>query len=105
MRLLWASTSVKNPALHPTYYVDALIGPDTVNTVPAPTLDAIFAGVDVARSIDAPGEIVQAETLLQEVMSHGIDLDALTDRLELDGVTAFEASYTAIIEALTARRA
>jgi hypothetical protein len=59
----------------------------------------------VARSIDAPGEIVQAETLLQEVMSHGIDLDALTDRLELDGVTAFEASYTAIIEALTARRA
>ena len=105
MRLLWASTSVKNPALHPTYYVDALIGPDTVNTVPAPTLDAIFAGVDVARSIDAPGEIVQAETLLQEVMSHGIDLDALTDRLELDGVASFEASYTAIIEALTARRA
>ena len=104
-RLLWASTSVKNPSLPATYYVDALIGPDTVDTVPAPTLDAILGGDDGAtRTIDSSGAIEGARALLARLDVLGIDLHALTDRLEAEGVASFASAYDAILRAIDARR-
>lgn len=105
-RLLWASTSVKNPVFPATFYVDALIGPDTVNTVPSPTLDAILNSQGgVARTIDAHGAIDDARDLLARLQAIGIDLHALTDRLEAEGVAAFASAYDAILRAIEARRA
>ncbi len=103
-RLLWASTSVKNPAFPATYYVDALIGPDTVDTVPAPTLDAILRGTrEPVRTIDAPGAIDGARETLAGIAAAGIDLAAVTARLEVEGVAAFAASYDAILAAIKGR--
>lgn len=104
-RLLWASTSVKNPSFPPTYYVDALIGPDTVDTVPSPTLDAILGGDNGAtRTIDVAGAIDDARDLLARLDAIGIDLHAITDRLELEGVASFATAYDAILRAIDARR-
>lgn len=105
-RLLWASTSVKDPAYPPTYYVDALVGPDTVDTLPAPTLDAVMrAGVHASRTIDGPGAIDEARATLGRLGNAGIDLAAITARLEREGVAAFAAAYDAILRAIAARRA
>jgi transaldolase len=102
-RLLWASTSVKNPAYPSTYYVDALVGPDTVDTVPSPTLDAILTRTgDIARTIDASGAIDGARALLARLHEVGIDLPAITDRLEAEGVASFATAYDAILRAINA---
>lgn len=104
-RLLWASTSVKNPAYPSTYYVDALVGSETVDTVPAPTLDAILTGDrEVLRTIDAPGAVDEARAHLMRIHGAGIDLGAITDRLEAEGVASFAAAYDAILRAIEARR-
>jgi transaldolase len=104
-RLLWASTSVKNPAYPPTYYVDALVGSETVDTVPAPTLDSILTGDrEVLRTIDAPGAVDEARAHLMRIHGAGIDLGAITDRLEAEGVASFAAAYDAILRAIEARR-
>ena len=104
-RLLWASTSVKNPSFPATYYVDALVGPDTVDTVPAPTLDAILGRDGSAtRTIDGSGAIEGARALLARLHELGIDLHALTDRLEAEGVASFVTAYDAILRAIDARR-
>lgn len=104
-RLLWASTSVKNPSYPATYYVDALVGPETVNTVPAPTFEAILASDrEATRTIDAHGAIDASRALLVRLHEAGIDLRAITDRLEMEGVASFAAAYDAILRAIEARR-
>jgi transaldolase len=83
-----------------------LIGPETVNTVPAPTLDAILGRRgDLARTIDAPGAITAARAFLARLDELGIDLRGTTDRLEAEGVASFAMAYDAILRAIEGTRA
>ena len=90
-RVLWASTSTKNPAYSPTMYVDPLIGADTINTVPPQTLDAIKAGATVRDAIR--DGLPEAHATLQAVTAAGVDLKAAAQKLERDGVAAFAKSF------------
>jgi len=98
-RLLWASTSTKNPDFPDTLYVEALAGPDTVTTLPPATYDAY-------RDHGRPEPRLQCsqrevEAILSALAEAGIDLEATTDRLERDGVEAFVASYRNLLQAVT----
>ncbi len=97
-RLLWASTSTKNPAYPDTKYVDALIGPHTVNTVPGPTLEAIKDHATVRSTIDQG--MAEAHAQLDALARAGIDLKAVAAHLEQDGVALFAKSYDALLEAI-----
>ena len=97
-RPLWASTGTKNPAYSDVLYVDELIGPDTVNTVPEATLDAYLDHGVVNRTVDTDHEAT-ARTL--NALSRAvIDLDDVSDRLEREGLASFEASFDEVIDAL-----
>ncbi len=98
-RPLWASTSTKNPAYPDTLYVDQLIGPDTVNTLPDATLEAFTDHGTLARTVDA--DPIAAQLLLHRVTEVGVDLDAVSDRLEDEGVSAFVKSFDDLLESLT----
>ena len=98
-RPLWASTSTKNPAYPDTLYVDQLIGPDTVNTLPDATLEAFTNHGTLARTVDA--DPIAAQLLLERVTDVGVDLDAVSDRLEDEGVSAFVKSFDDLLESLT----
>lgn len=90
-RPLWASTSTKNPAYPDTYYVEALIGPDTVDTMPLATIDAFRDHGRVARTLDK--DMPEAEAELAMLEAAGISLKSITDKLLTDGVATFEKSY------------
>ena len=98
-RPLWASTSTKNPAYPDTLYVDQLIGPDTVNTLPDATLEAFTDHGTLARTVDADPDAAQA--VLDRVTDVGVDLEAVADRLEDEGVSAFVKSFDDLLESLT----
>ena len=102
-RLLWASTSTKDPSLPDTLYVDQLIGPDTVNTVPPATLDAFRDHGTVARTIDQG--VDEAEAVMQRLAEVGVEFDPITDHLLADGLAKFETAYGGLIEAVTQRAA
>lgn len=101
-RCLWASTSTKDPMFRDTMYVEELIGPDTVNTLPNHTLGAFHDHGVVRRSLD---EDVEGSRLqLSQLADLGIDLEAVTRQLELEGVAQFEKSYeslTAVLDQAT----
>ena len=90
-RPLWASTSTKNPAYPDTYYVEALIGPDTVDTMPLATIDAFRDHGRVARTLDK--DMAEAEAELAMLEAAGISLKSITDQLLTEGVAIFEKSY------------
>ncbi len=96
-RPLWASTSTKNPAYPDLLYVDTLIGPNTVNTMPEQTLEAFVDHGAVARSID---DFDHARTVLDELSQVGVDLADVARTLEDEGVTAFEKSFDEVAERL-----
>ncbi|MGW8226372.1 MAG: bifunctional transaldolase/phosoglucose isomerase [Anaerolineales bacterium] len=98
-RPLWASTSTKNPAYSDTLYIDNLIGPDTVNTVPPVTLEAFQDHGQVRPTLESGLDL--ALTQMEELSDLGIDLDAITEKLQVDGVNAFAASYTSLMENLS----
>ncbi len=100
-RLLWASTSTKNPAYPDLLYVDNLIGPDTVNTMPPATYDAFRDHGTVARTLDQ--EVENALAQLAALPELGIDLSAVTDQLEIDGVNAFIQSFETLLAAIEAK--
>jgi len=102
-RPLWASTSTKNPAYPDTLYVDQLIGPDTVNTLPDATIAAFADHGTLARTVDVGVE--KARTLWQTLPRLGVDLDDVARQLEREGVASFQKSFTELLEALTAKRA
>jgi transaldolase len=102
-RPLWASTSTKNPRYPDTMYVDRLIGPDTVNTVPPATLRAFQDHGRPVRTIDA--DVAGARGQLAEIAAAGISLTAVTDHLESDGVAKFAKSFTSLLAAIEAKRA
>ena len=97
-RPLWASTSTKDPSYPDTLYVDTLIGPDTVNTLPDATLDAFLDHGSVARTVDAHDD--DARATLAALAEVGVDLDDVTELLEKEGVAAFEASYDDLLATL-----
>ncbi len=101
-RVLWASTSVKNPAYRDTMYVEELIGPDTVDTMPEETIrDFQDHGVPRPR---LEAELEDARELLDELADAGIDYEELTDTLEREGVEKFADSFDELLEALAQKR-
>lgn len=96
-RPLWASTGVKDPALPPTLYVTELAAPHTVNTMPENTLNATALGAPVSGD-RISGFFDEAETVMAEVASLGISLDAVTQQLEDEGVEKFIASWHDLLE-------
>jgi transaldolase len=102
-RPLWASTSTKSPDYRDTIYVDELIGPDTINTMPPATLEAFADHGMAARTIDAG--IEEAERQLAAIASLGIRLTDVTDFLVTDGVKKFADSFTALLAAVEGKRA
>ncbi len=101
-RPLWASTSTKNPAYRDVVYVEALIGPDSVNTLPPATLEAFRDHGDVARTVDA--DVAEADAHMSTLAAHGIDIDGVTDRLLTDGLASFAQSFDTLLAGLTAKR-
>jgi transaldolase len=97
-RPLWASTSTKNPAYPDTLYVDELIGPDTVNTLPDNTLEAFDEHGTVARTIDAG--VDDARLTIDHLATLGIDMGEVTQKLEDEGVAAFEKSFDQLLGVL-----
>jgi transaldolase/glucose-6-phosphate isomerase len=102
-RPLWASTSTKNPAYRDVLYVEELIGPDTVNTVPQNTWDAILDHAYIAPTIEEDFDRAQAD--LAALARHGIDLDQVTDQLTRDGVKSFADSFDQLLGAIAQKRA
>jgi transaldolase len=101
-RPLWASTSTKNPAYPDTLYVDRLIGPHTVNTIPPATLDAFNDHGQVGVTIG--DSVAQASDDLAAIEALGISLDAICDDLLAAGVKSFADSFDALLGAVDARR-
>jgi transaldolase len=97
-RPLWASTSTKNPAYKDTLYVDELIGPDTVNTLPDATVEAFADHGTLARRVDA--DVDQARAVWQSLADVGVDMTDVSATLEAEGVTSFEKSFDDLIRVL-----
>jgi transaldolase/glucose-6-phosphate isomerase len=101
-RPLWASTGTKNPKYSDTLYVDELIGPDTVNTVPPATLDAFrdhgMANMTITRDLDG------MQKIFVDLKSQGISMSAVTQELEDEGVQAFADAFMGLIKTIEERR-
>jgi transaldolase len=102
-RCLWASTSTKNPAYRDVLYVEELIGPDTVNTMPLETIAAFqdhgVCAETLTRGVD------EAHALLRELAAAGVDYDDVVAVLEAEGVQKFSDSFHALLEGIGAKRA
>jgi transaldolase len=102
-RCLWASTSTKNPDYRDTIYVEELIGPDTVNTMPLETVEAFQDHGVVADTLEQG--LDEARELLAELERAGVDYDDVTDTLEREGVQKFADSFEELLEGIRAKRA
>jgi transaldolase len=100
-RPLWASTSTKNPAYRDVMYVEDLIGPDTVNTMPPATIDAFRDHGDVQRTVDK--KLGAAEGLLKEVEAVGISIKEVTAKLLADGISSFQKSFDELLAGIDAK--
>ncbi len=100
-RPLWASTSTKNPSYPDTMYVDNLIGPNTVNTLPPATLEAFLDHGVVALTLEEGLE--EAHKRMQQLTALGIDLEEITEQLQVDGVKSFADSFDALLESIIAK--
>jgi len=101
-RPLWGSTSTKNPNYPDTLYVDNLIGPNTVNTLPPATLEAFLDHGRVALTLETGLEEVRAQ--LSGLSELGVDLDTITQKLQDDGVDAFAKSFETLMASITRKR-
>jgi transaldolase len=100
-RPLWASTGTKNPGYSDVRYVQELIAPGVINTMPLATLRAFADHGDVGSSMG--GDASTAECLLGELVQVGVDFDAVTDELERQGVESFRDSYRELLRCIEAR--
>ncbi len=100
-RLLWASTGVKDPTYPETLYVDNLIGPDTVNTVPPKTLDAFRDHGRVSPTLTEG--VAEAERELADAEVLGLDLDGVTRTLVVEGVELFAKAFETLLSAVAAK--
>jgi transaldolase len=100
-RPLWASTSTKNPSYRDVMYVEELIGPDTVNTMPPATIDAFRDHGVVDRTVDK--KIAAAEAVLREIETAGISMKDVTEKLLVDGIASFQKSFDELIAGLESK--
>jgi transaldolase/glucose-6-phosphate isomerase len=101
-RPLWASTGTKNPKYSDVYYVDSLIGRETVNTVPPQTLKAFLDHGQVASTLEAGVE--EATRVFEQLQALGIDFKQITDELTQEGVKAFADSFSSLLSAVEKER-
>lgn len=101
-RPLWASTSTKNPNLSDTYYVDALIGPFTVNTLPPATINAFADHGTVALTLEQ--DVEGAHDVMRKLAEVGVQIDKVAQQLQSDGVEAFTSDYRRLIEAVEGKQ-
>jgi transaldolase len=101
-RPLWASTGTKNPAYPDTLYIENLIGPNTVNTLPPTTLDAFLDHGNVATTLE--NDVEGAESRIAKLVQLGIDLDAITKQVLKDGVKSFAKSFDSLLASITEKR-
>lgn len=101
-RPLWASTSTKDPSYRDVLYVEELVGPDTVNTMPRQTIEAFKDHGYVRRSVDQ--NLDQARDQLRALARHGIDLDQITEQLQQEGVEAFASSFDSLLQTIARKR-
>ena len=100
-RPLWASTSTKNPAYRDVMYVEELIGPDTVDTMPPATIDAFKDHGLVARTVDK--KVSAAAALLKEIEAVGISMREVTEKLLIEGIASFQKSFDELLAGLEAK--
>jgi transaldolase len=100
-RPLWASTSTKNPAYPDTLYVDSLIGPDTVNTLPDTTIEAFADHGTLERRVDA--DVAHEEAVWESLGQAGVDMDDVAAQLEREGVSSFQKSFDELLTTLEAK--
>ena len=101
-RPLWASTGTKNPAYSDTLYVDTLVGPDTVNTMPEKTIAAFLDHGSTERTVDR--DIDKSRQLMADLAAAGIDIDAVTHQLEEEGIASFVKSFESLLDGVEAKR-
>jgi transaldolase len=101
-RLLWASTSAKNPAYRDVLYVEELIGLDTVNTMPVETIDA-FMRHGVARGATLDGGFEEALDVFMRLAAAGVDMEVVAAQLETDGVRLFPDSFARLLDGIEAK--
>jgi transaldolase len=102
-RPLWASTSTKNPAYSDVLYVDELIGPNTVNTLPPATIDA-FRDHGTIDSKALTRDVRDAQAHFDALAAVGVDMDAITAELQIEGVAAFANAFESLLAAIEAQR-
>ena len=102
-RCLWASTSTKNPDYRDVIYVEELIGPETVNTMPLETIEAFQDHGEVRGDTVSEG-FDEARKLLADLAAAGVDYDDVTETLEAEGVQKFAASFEELLEGIAAKR-
>jgi transaldolase len=98
-RPLWASTSTKNPAYPDLLYVETLMGRDTVNTLPEPTIEALVDHGTIACTVDKDAD--HADDALRRIEAAGVDMGDVSETLEREGVASFKASFDDLVGALT----
>jgi transaldolase len=101
-RPLWASTGTKNPAYSDVLYLESLIGPDTVTTVPPSTMDAFRDHGRVRNTLESAD--MKAEVVLQQLAAVGVDVHAITEQLQADGIEAFATSFDRLLASLAQKR-
>ena len=101
-RPLWASTGTKNPKYSDVLYVESLIGPDTVNTIPPATYDAFRDHGRVELTLEQ--DVDEARRVLEEFEAKGFSLKAITDKLTAEGVKSFNDSFEQLMQTIEARR-
>lgn len=102
-RPLWASTSTKNPAYRDVMYVEELIGPDTVNTMPPVTIDAFRDHGQVARRVDQ--DLDAADRLMAALGEAGVSFSDVTAKLLSDGIASFQKSFDSVVERVSQKAA
>jgi transaldolase len=95
-RLLWASTSTKNPDYPDTLYVDNLVGPETVNTMPKKTIQAVMDHSEIRPTLEEGVE--EAKRLLERLREAGLDYEDVTDILEKEGIQKFADPFNEMLE-------
>jgi transaldolase len=101
-RCLWASTSTKDPAERDVRYVEQLVGPDTISTMPEPTLRAFQDHGRVAPTLKRG--VDEAERLLERLAAAGLDYEDVTATLEREGIATFEAAFRSLLDRIAAPR-
>ncbi|HEY2359941.1 MAG TPA: transaldolase [Candidatus Angelobacter sp.] len=102
-RLLWASTSTKNPKYRDVLYIEELIGPDTVNTIPPATMDAFRDHGVLRRTLDA--DLAAADKTMSDLEKAGISMKQVTGKLLDDAIRLFDDAFTQLLQAVNQKRA